>query len=229
MRRGDQDVAESNTAEARRRLRTGFSTQPLQVARSHRYVRDMTDLNALSGLETSVKAAEGGPETWNPPFCGDLDMRIASDGTWYYFGSPIGRTALVKLFSSVLRKEGEQHFLVTPVEKVGIRVDDAPFTAVEMQVDGEGIDRKLRFRTNVDEWIEAGPLNRLRFGRDERGAVKPYLHVRSGLEALVARPVFYDLVELGEERETAAGPQFGVMSGGTFFAMAPAAEVSPLI
>src|SRR5215831_11616406 len=96
-------------------------------------------------------------ERWNPPYCGDIDMRIAADGTWFYQKTPIGRPALVKLFASVLKREGEKYFLVTPVEKVGIDVDDAPFTAVEMQQEGEGADRVLSFRTNVDDWVTCGP------------------------------------------------------------------------
>ena len=100
---------------------------------------------------------------WNPPFCGDLDMRIASDGTWFYMGTPIGRHALVRLFSTILKREGGKHFLVTPVEKVGIRVDDAPFMAVEMQKDGEDNRRVLRFRTNVDDWVTCDAAHRLRF------------------------------------------------------------------
>lgn len=183
----------------------------------------------LSGLETTVKRAKGGPDSWNPPFCGDLDMRIAGDGTWYYLGSPIGRKPLVKLFSSVLRREGDKHFLVTPVEKVGITVDDAPFVAVEMTVEGEGPARKLSFRTNVDEWVTADAEHPLRFGRDERRALKPYLHVRRGLEALIVRAVFYDLVELGEERLVDAVPMFGVASSGIFFPMAPVSEVNALV
>src|SRR5215472_5789133 len=100
---------------------------------------------------------------WNPPFCGDLDMRIASDGTWFYMGTPIGRPALVRLFSTILKREGDKHFLVTPVEKVGIRVDDAPFLAVEMEKDGEGNQPELHFRTNDDDWVTCDSAHRLRF------------------------------------------------------------------
>jgi hypothetical protein len=170
----------------------------------------------LGGLEGAVKRARGGPETWNPPFCGDLDIRIAADGTWFYMGSPIGRKPLVKLFSSVLRREGDKHFLVTPVEKIGITVDEAPFLAVEMRVAGEGEAQRLAFRTNVDDWVEAGPAHGLRFVPDARGAPRPYLDVRRGLEALVARAVYYDLVALGVERDGV----FGVWSGGAFFPIA---------
>jgi hypothetical protein len=170
-------------------------------------------------------ARKGAPPVhlWNPPFCGDLDMRIAADGTWYYLKSPIGRPALVKLFASVLKREGDRHFLVTPVEKVGITVDDAPFLAVEMRVeDGPG-GRTLHFRTNVDEWVACGPGHGLRFAPEpETGGLKPYLHVRRDLWAKVARALFYDLVELGEERMVEGRRMFGVTSGGEFFAMAPA-------
>jgi hypothetical protein len=160
---------------------------------------------------------------WNPPFCGDLDMRIAADGTWFYLKTPIGRPALVRLFASVLKREGERYFLVTPVEKVGITVDDAPFVAVEMNVDGEAADRVLRFRTNVDDWVACGPGHALRFEAEPgTGGLKPYLHVRRDLWARVSRPLFYDLVELGEERDVGGQRMFGVTSGGDFFAMAPA-------
>jgi len=188
----------------------------------------MTEQNA-SGLEAitgAVKRAGGkGPppvHLWNPPFCGDIDMRIASDGTWFYMKTPIGRPALVQLFSSVLKREGEKYFLVTPVEKIGITVDDAPFTAVEMKREGEGAARTLSFRTNVDEWVACGPDHRLRFEPEpETGGLKPYLHVRRDLWALVTRALFYDLAELGEDREVDGRQMFGVASGHEFYAMAP--------
>src|SRR5271155_4476943 len=121
-----------------------------------------------SGLETITgslaRAAGKGPppvERWNPPFCGDLDMRIAGDGTWFYMGTPIGRPALVRLFSTILKREDGKHFLVTPVEKVGIRVDDAPFLAVEMVREHDDRGQRLRFRTNVDDWVECDPAHGL--------------------------------------------------------------------
>src|ERR1700741_538023 len=162
-------------------------------------------------------------ERWNPPFCGDIDMRIGADGTWFYQKTPIGRPALVKLFASVLKREGDKYFLVTPVEKCGITVDDAPFMAVEMRVeDGEG-GRVLHFRTNVDDWVACGPEHALHFEPEpDTGGLKPYLHVRRDLWAKVTRALFYDLVELGEEREVDGQAMFGVVSGGAFFAMAPA-------
>jgi hypothetical protein len=191
---------------------------------------------ATSGLEAITgavkRAGEKGPppvHLWNPPFCGDLDMRIASDGTWFYMKTPIGRPALVKLFSSVLKREGEKYFLVTPVEKIGITVDDAPFTAVEMKRDGEGAARTLSFRTNVDEWVACGPEHTLRFEPEpETGGLKPYLHVRRDLWALVTRALFYDLAELGEDRDIDGRQMFGVASGDAFYVMAPSDSLKGL-
>jgi hypothetical protein len=162
---------------------------------------------------------------WNPPFCGDLDMRIASDGTWFYMGTPIGRPALVRLFSTILKREGDKYFLVTPVEKVGIRVDDAPFLAVEMQAETIAGQRQLRFRTNVDDWVDCDSAHRLRFEASRDGGLTPYLHVRADLWAKVTRALYYDLVEMGEERMIDDRPLFGVESSGEFFAMADAEEV----
>ena len=183
----------------------------------------------LDGIAAAARREGGrGPppvHLWNPPFCGDLDMRIASDGTWFYMGTPIGRQPLVKLFASVLKREDERYFLVTPVEKCGIRVDDAPFLAVEMQVEtpGGGGAPILHFRTNVDDWVACGPEHGLRFVTDPATqGLKPYLHVRRELWAKVNRAVFYDLVELGEERMIDGVAMFGVASMGAFFAMAPA-------
>jgi hypothetical protein len=163
---------------------------------------------------------------WNPPFCGDIDMKIAADGTWFYQKTPIGRPALVKLFASVLKREGDSYFLVTPVEKVGIVVEDAPFLAVELTVTNAEGGRVLRFRTNVDDWVEAGPGHALRFDEDAaNGGLKPMLHVRSGLWAKVTRALFYDLVELGEERDVGGKAMFGVVSAGEFFSMAEASAL----
>jgi hypothetical protein len=164
-------------------------------------------------------------ERWNPPFCGDIDMRIASDGTWFYQKTPIGRPALVKLFASVIKREGTKYFLVTPVEKVGIVVEDVPFLAVELKVIAPEQDVLLpflRFRTNVDDWVDAGPGHALRFETEATGGLKPYLHVRRDLWAKVTRALFYDLVDLGEERVVDGKTMFGVVSGGEFFAMAEA-------
>lgn len=178
---------------------------------------DRSGSGGLGGLETAMRGAKGGPASWNPAFCGAIDMRIAADGTWFYLGTPIGRKPLVKLFSSVLRHEDAYGYvLVTPVEKVAIAVDDAPFLAVEMVRDGGD----LRFRTNVDDWVTAGPDHPLRFQDSGDGVRKPYLTVRPRLEALVARAVFYDLIELSEERDGVVG----VASAGAFFPIASAAE-----
>ena len=181
----------------------------------------------LDAIAAAVRreSAKGLPPVhlWNPPFCGDLDMRIASDGTWFYLGTPIGRLPLVKLFASVLKREGDKHFLVTPVEKCGIVVEDAPFLAVEMQVERGDQGQVLHFRTNVDDWVACGPEHRLHFVTDPATqGLKPYLHVRRDLWAKVSRAVFYDLVELGEERTVDGTLMFGVTSTNTFFAMAPA-------
>jgi hypothetical protein len=162
---------------------------------------------------------------WNPPFCGDIDMRIASDGTWFYMGTPIGRSALVRLFSTILKHEDGKHFLVTPVEKVGIRVDDAPFLAVEMQRESESRNAVLRFRTNVDDWVRCDADHRLRFEPAADGGLTPYLHVRSDLWAKVTRALYYDLVDMGEERMIDGREMFGVTSAGEFFPMADAEEV----
>jgi hypothetical protein len=182
----------------------------------------------LDGLTEAARgaSARGLPPVhlWNPPFCGDLDMRIAADGAWYYLGTPIGRPALVRLFSTILKREGDKYFLVTPVEKVGIRVDDAPFLAVEMTRDGEGAARRLAFRTNVDDWVVCDADHRLRFEPASDGGLVPYLHVRADLWAKVTRPLYYDLVEMGEERMVDGQSLFGVMSGGSFFPMADAAQ-----
>ena len=163
---------------------------------------------------------------WNPPYCGEIDMRIAADGTWFYQKTPIGRPALVKLFASVLKREGERYFLVTPVEKVGISVDDAPFMAVELDAGQDSGGQVLRFRTNVDDWVDAGPDHALRFEPEiSTGGLKPYLHVRRDLWAKVTRALFYDLVERGEERDIGRKAMFGVASAGAFFAMAEASAL----
>jgi len=186
-------------------------------------------LDAITGsLAKAAGQSKGLPpvERWNPPFCGDLDMRIGADGTWYYLKTPIGRSALVKLFASVLKREGDKYFLVTPVEKCGITVDDAPFLAVELNVEQSASGRMLNFRTNVDDWVQCGPAHKLRFEPEAgTGGLKPYLHVRRDLWAKVTRALFFDLVELGEEREVAGQAMFGVTSMGEFFPMAPAEQV----
>jgi hypothetical protein len=194
-------------------------------------------LDAIAGAARQA-SEKGMPPVhlWNPPFCGDLDMRIAADGTWYYLKTPIGRPALVKLFASVLKREGDRYYLVTPVEKCGIAVDDSPFLAVELRVvpgeqDGRDDPRPrsahaLHFRTNVDDWVVCGPGHPLRFEPEPKtGGLKPYLHVRADLWAKVTRALFYDLVELGEERDVDGVRMFGIASGAEFYAMAPADSI----
>lgn len=183
------------------------------------------------GLAASVRAAsrKGPPPVhlWNPPFCGDLDMRIARDGTWYYLGTPIGRLPLVRLFSSILRLEEGKYYLVTPVEKVGIRVDDAPLLAVDFEVTGTGRDQAIRFYTKTEDEVVADAENPLRVVRDpETGEPSPYVHVRRGLEALIDRKSFYRLVELGVTERLDGTDWFGLWSSGQFFPVIPAADLT---
>ena len=155
-------------------------------------------------------------------------MRIAADGTWHYMGTPINRPALVKLFSTVLRKDPERYVLVTPVERVGIIVEDAPFLAVEMAVEGEGEGRQMAFRTNVDDLVQVGPTHPLRFDQDSHGGIKPYVKVRGELWALVTRALALDLIALGEEKEVEGAATFGVTAGGMFFHIASLSEQDAL-
>ena len=183
-------------------------------------------LEALTASLPRNKSGLPPVERWNPPFCGDIDMVIAADGTWFYQKTPIGRPALVRLFASVLKREGDKYFLVTPVEKVGLTVLEAPFLAVELKLEDNVRGRRLSFRTNVDDWVTAGPGHALRFEPEPgTGGLKPFLHVRRDLWAKVTRALFYDLVELGEERDIAGKQMFGVVSCGEFFPMAEASAV----
>jgi len=182
----------------------------------------------LEGIAASLPRDKGLPpvDKWNPPFCGDIDMRIASDGTWFYQKTPIGRPALVKLFASILKREGDKYYLVTPVEKVGLIVVEAPFLAVELAVEQGARGQILSFRTNVDDQVAVGPGHALRFEPEpDTGGLKPFLHVRRELWAKVTRALFYDLVELGEERTVDGKAMFGVVSAGEFFAMAEASAL----
>jgi hypothetical protein len=177
------------------------------------------DLSALSLAEIARLAEEKKlppVEKWNPEHCGDSAMRIARDGTWFHEGSPIARPAMVRLFSTILRREPDGGFvLVTPVEKLSIEVEDAPFVAVELKSEGEGETRSLAFRLNTGDLVLAGPERPLRFvGRDD--GPHPYVTVRSGLDALVARPVYYELAELALAEGTEPP---GLWSGGLFFPM----------
>ena len=179
----------------------------------------------LDALRTAiVQAPKSLPpiHLWNPPFCGDIDMRIARDGTWFYGGTPIGRPALVRLFASVLRREDDRYVLVTPVEKVGLVVEDAPFLGVELRVETTEAGTTLWLRTNVEDWVPIDADHPLRFEPGDAKGLKPYVRVRGDLWALVTRSLLYDLVERGEVREIGGAAMFGLASAGAFFAMAPA-------
>jgi hypothetical protein len=175
----------------------------------------MPDQDEREGLVASGKDGGKPPKPLLPNLnvCGDIGLKIARDGTWYYQGSPIGRKPLVKLFSTVLRREDDGFYLVTPVEKVPIEVEGEPFIGVEMTCEGEGRDQKLSFRTNVDDVVVAGPEHAIGFRAEPGGGHVPYVEVRNGLRAQLARPVYYELTELATD--TAQGP--GVWSGGAFF------------
>jgi hypothetical protein len=180
---------------------------------------------------SAIGAARRGPppvHLWNPPYCGELDIRIARDGTWYYLGTPIGRKPLVRLFASILRREGERFFLVTPVEKVGIRVDDAPFLAVDMRAHGTGAGLRLSFTTLTEDEVIAGPGNPIRLAFSDTGEPAPYVHVRRGLEALIDRKTFYRLVDACTIEDIAGEPWFGARSEGAFFPFVPARELERL-
>lgn len=182
------------------------------------------DAEGLAAAAREASKGRGLPPVhlWNPPFCGDLDMRIARDGTWFYLGTPIGRFELVKLFSSILKLEDGKYFLVTPVEKVGITVDDAPFVAVDFEAKGAGETQVLTFETHVGDFVVAGPENPIRVVRDpQTGEPSPYVMVRAGLEALIDRKSFYRLVEIGAHHDG----WFGLWSSGQFFPVIPSEEL----
>ncbi len=186
---------------------------------------------SAEGIAEAARAASKGKglppvHLWNPPFCGDLDMRIARDGTWFYLGTPIGRPELVRLFSTILRKDGAEYFLVTPVEKVGITVDDAPFVAVNFETEGTGRDQKLVFTTNVGDSVMAGAETPIRVIRDpDTGEPSPYVLIRANLEALIDRKSFYRLAEIGAHHVVEDTSWFGLWSGGTFFPIIPSDEL----
>ncbi|WCD82344.1 DUF1285 domain-containing protein [Pseudomonas sp. TUM22785] len=180
----------------------------------------MNDPGKAGDLLAQIPKEKGLPPVhlWNPDFCGDIDMRIARNGTWFYLGTPIGRKPMVKLFSTIIRRDGDDYFLVTPVEKVGITVDDAPFVAVSVEVSGEGEEQVLRFVTNVEDEVEAGAEHPIRVETDPvTQEPAPYVHVRTNLEALIHRNVFYQLVVLAVVREIDGRNWLGVWSGGQFF------------
>lgn len=178
----------------------------------------------MSNLEDLLKLAssaqEAPVERWNPPYCGDIGLSIARDGTWFYQGSPIGRQAMVKLFARVLRRDEDgRHYLVTPVEKVDVAVADAPFLAVEMEATGSGPGQSLTFRTNVDDVVRCGSRHPLRFASQADGGIKPYVLVRGRLEALLTRARYLDVVELAVPRRDGDVERLGIWSDGAFFAL----------
>ena len=189
----------------------------------------MTTPNADTLAAAAKAAGAKGPppvHLWNPPFCGDLDMRIARDGTWFYLGTPIGRAPLVKLFSSILKREGDAYFLVTPVEKVGIIVDDAPLLATDFEAAGAGRDQVLTFTTKTEDVAVLGPDHPLRVERDAgTGEPSPYILVRSNLWALIDRKSFYRLIDLGCHEVHDGHKWFGIWSSGQFFPVIPSAEL----
>lgn len=197
------------------------------MAEGESTLRDAAGLEAL--ISRAAASGKGLPpvDKWNPDFCGDLDMEIKADGTWFYMGTPIGRQPLVRLFSTVLRKDADDKtYLVTPVEKVGIRVEDAHFLAVEINVSGEGGDQIMTFRTNVGDIVEASAESPLRFVIDKANeGLKPYLLVRGRLEALLARPVMYELVSHGEDITIDGEVMFAVRSKGKVFPIMPAGDL----
>jgi uncharacterized protein len=176
-------------------------------------------IDKLADLLKEAGARGAAPvETWNPPYCGDIGLSIARDGGWHYRGSPIGRMALVKLFARVLRHDAEgRYFLVTPGEKIDIAVEDAPFVAVQLEVAGSGRAQTLVFRTNVDDVVACGADHPLRFASVEGDdGLKPYVHIRGRLEALVSRSLVYDLVDLATED---GDGRIGIWSRGSFFSL----------
>jgi hypothetical protein len=184
----------------------------------------MSDTTQKPGLEGVIAAAKQAPgrglppvHLWNPAHCGEIDIVIKKDGRWIHEGAPIGREALVRLFSTVLRKDPDGFHLVTPVEKMKITVEDAPFVAVRVDRAGEA----LKFLTNVGDEVEAGPENPIRVEIAADGEPRPYVHVRRGLEALISRPVFYELVDMAEERDAPQGPTLEVSSNGAWFPVGP--------
>lgn len=185
--------------------------------------------NADTLAAAARAAGQKGPppvHQWNPPFCGAIDMRIARDGTWFYLGTPIGRAPLVKLFSSILKREGDDYFLVTPAEKVGITVDDAPLLAIDFDRTGEGPDQILSFTTKTGDVAVLGPDHPLRVERDAgTGEPSPYILIRSNLWALIDRKSFYRLIDLGCHEVHDGHKWFGLWSSGQFFPVIPSSEL----
>ncbi|MDO8881607.1 MAG: DUF1285 domain-containing protein [Pseudotabrizicola sp.] len=193
-------------------------------------VADTRVVVSPDGLSATLAALpkKGPPPVhlWNPPYCGEMDMRIARDGTWFHEGTPIGRVAMVKLFSSILKREGDRFYLVTPVEKVGIQVDDTPFLAVDLLATGAGRDQNLTFSTKTEDEVLAGPDHAIRITLDPATAEPaPFVHIRGGMEARIDRKTFYRLVDLGTQEDVDGTPWFGVWSAGVFFPMTRSADL----
>jgi uncharacterized protein len=189
----------------------------------------MADLNVLADVAAKARTKGLPPvHLWNPPYCGEIDMRIAADGTWFYQGTPIGRPAMVKLFASILRKDPERFVMVTPVEMVGIQVDDAPFIAVDLTISNASAGPELTFRTNVDDAVTASADHPLRFEREATGGFKPYVLVRGGLWAKASRSVYLELVDRARIRDMDGTMMLCVESTGVFFPIAPASEIEGL-
>lgn len=178
---------------------------------------------SADSIAAAISAAKGRGlppvDLWNPPFCGDLDIQIKRDGTWFYLGTPIGRIRLARLFSTVLKKEGDNYFLVTPAEKVGITVEDAPFLAIDFDVDGFGKDQVLTFHTSMGDDAILDAQHPLRVATRTSGEPAPYVEIRSGLEALIDRKSFFRLAELAVEHTIDGASYIGVWSSGQFFCL----------
>lgn len=209
-----------------------YLCHPLQMTKSKTEQKSVNI--APAGIVAAVQAAvqsartKGPPPVhlWHPPFCGDIDMRIARDGTWFYLGTPIGRPAMVKLFSQILRREGDLYFLVTPVEKVGIVVDDAPLFAIDFDVSGAGTDQILHFVTLTGDTVAASAQDPIRIVIDpDTGEPAPYVHIRSGLEARLDRKTFYRMIDLGAHAPHKGRSWFGIWSSGAFFPIIPSSEL----
>lgn len=178
--------------------------------------------NLAAAARQAAKTGAPPVHLWNPPFCGDIDMEIRRDGTWFYLGTPIGREALVRLFASILKLEDGKFYLVTPVEKVGIRVEDAPFIAVDFEADRDG----LSFTTNMGDRVTAGPEHPIRITFAPDGEPRPYVMVRRGLEARIDRKTFYRLVEIAQPADWQGEAWLGLTSGGVFFPIVPMREIA---
>ena len=195
---------------------------------------DMGQMIVKPAVENLAEAARAAAATgkppvndWDPPHCGPINIRIGRDGTWYHEGRPITRPGLVRLFASILRRDGEEYVLVTPVEKFSISVEDAPFVAQDFEVSGSGRAQEITFFTNVADAATAGPDHPFTVHVDpDTGAPAPYVTIRPGLKALIDRKSFYRLVDLGTEDEVEGKPWFGLWSSGRFFPMIPASDLA---